>query len=84
MKYMLNKVNDLTVLGFLFVSISSQDNDMLPDGLFLLLAFNLARGSIGGLLRTLQILQSKMIEWKPLLVLLYSIWLGTVYRASDL
>lgn len=30
---------------------------MLPDGVYLLLAFNLARGSIGGLLRTLKILQ---------------------------
>lgn len=35
---------------------------MLPDGVYLLLAFNLARGSIGGLLRTLKILQGLLSQ----------------------
>lgn len=36
-----------------------KNNDMLSDGLHLLLSFNLARGHVGGLLRTLKILQGK-------------------------
>ena len=32
---------------------------MLPDGVHLMLAFNLARGHVGGLLKTLKLLQGK-------------------------
>ena len=44
---------------FLFPVYFSQENQVLPDGVHLMLAFNLARGHVGGLLKTLKLLQGK-------------------------
>ena len=48
----------------------SQENEVLPDGVQLMLAFNLARGHVGGLLKTIKLLQGKHVVLSWLLILL--------------
>lgn len=59
--------------------IALHEGDVIPEGLQMLLSFNLARGNVGGLLRTLKLLQENPDTVQP-----YSKLLNKMFQARDL